>query len=959
MLNAEVFGLKIKNMKKIITAAILSIFSLFFVCGQDINTELNEYYNKGYLKNNVDIMLTNGKKIIQKAPDRYEGYTIMAYAYLMKNDIKNAEKYVKMGTAIGPVEQSNYAINSYISAIRGNMAQAEKLMNFAFQMRFDDNMLADTQRELSLLEQKTGKDFSLLKNKLTNINNATSTAPQLYLEYMGCLNGYFEGKACNMNLVLSKYKKFTPYNFDLELNALYFEALANYRNANWNGARQGFEDFINHKNITNYPGYYAKGLAFERLSWFDDYDANRLVLMTNNGIKETKKMPFGTLLECDLIFRNILGLKNANRNKEALTQSQKLLKQAVNLNYTYKIIEAHNSIGAYYLMNFSQNSTSLANQHLGKAYSMAVSNDYKDLKATVGDNYAVLQWKLKNYSRAKQLSLDTYNYYKNNKLFLKAQNTANNLAFMYYIQNKFTDASQMFQKAVDITEEFLPDMSASLRLATMDKHSSAYSGLIMSLAKSNNPERLFKVQDMNRSRLLGSKLGTSIKKATLQNVQANLKSDEVLLYYSETTPGEMVVTVVTNNSISVKSNHPVTAWLNIKKQFINPNSNQPNTLNGYVTKLNEYVKDGRVYTYKNAADNFKAKDYKKFIELSRYLLKSYKKEEANLQTTFLKHWYNYLIKPIEGNLAGKRKIIVSAEGGLNSIPFEAFLNPQGQYLLENFDVKYIPSATVWLALQNRTYSNSRKPLLAMGGATYAPSKKVTSGRDANAFYQAQNEILTSIRKDKINLSKELDAIGFGGANYLPGSLKEVQNLKSIIPEAKVLVDQQMKESDIKNLNKTGELSNYKYVHIATHGFALSDFPEMSGVMMTQVVGGKDGNEDSFLLAYEIEKLKLKADMAVLSACDTAMGKSYKGEGVNGLNSALLVAGANNTLLSLWPVSDAGTMILMTEVYNNLHTLGMTVDVAVNSAKRKMLKGDAYGAQFSTPVIWAPFVVNGK
>ena len=89
-----------------------------------------------------------------------------------------------------------------------------------------------------------------------------------------------------------------------------------------------------------------------------------------------------------------------------------------------------------------------------------------------------------------------------------------------------------------------------------------------------------------------------------------------------------------------------------------------------------------------------------------------------------------------------------------------------------------------------------------------------------------------------------------------------------------------------------------------------------------------------------------------------MGKIYGGEGINGLNSALLTAGANSTLLSLWPVDDAGTMVMMTELYNRMFNGNMSVEDAVNSIKRDLLNGK-FGERLSLPGIWAPFVHYGQ
>ena len=322
----------------------------------------------------------------------------------------------------------------------------------------------------------------------------------------------------------------------------------------------------------------------------------------------------------------------------------------------------------------------------------------------------------------------------------------------------------------------------------------------------------------------------------------------------------------------------------------------------------------------------------------------------------LKKWYECLISPLSPYLVGIKSITFSVEDQLNYLPFEAFMHPSGKYLLQDYDINYTPSATVWLALQNRISNNSPEAtLLAMGGATYqAPGTKTY---DKTVIKEVNRSVLRKLNSNKRNYSDELKALGFGGANYLPGTLTEVQNLKTIVPTATVLTGNQMKESDIKRINSTGELANYKWVHIATHGFAIEYLPDLSGIMMTQPNTG-DGKEDTYLLTNEIANLKLNADLVVLSACETALGKVYKGEGVTGLNTALLAAGTKHTLLSLWPVSDQGTMILMTHLYQKLYNEKLPVDIAINQVKREMANGN-YGAQYKNPNFWAPFILCGK
>jgi len=149
----------------------------------------------------------------------------------------------------------------------------------------------------------------------------------------------------------------------------------------------------------------------------------------------------------------------------------------------------------------------------------------------------------------------------------------------------------------------------------------------------------------------------------------------------------------------------------------------------------------------------------------------------------------------------------------------------------------------------------------------------------------------------------------------------------------------------------------KYLHFASHGLLDERFPLNSGLALTIPGEMKEGRDNGILQAWEIfEHLRIDADLVVLSACETGLGKEMGGEGLVGLTRAFEYAGARSVLASLWGVADETTAELMKRFYSYVKA-GQTKDAALRRAQLELIRG-AVGHQASHPFYWAAFQLNG-
>lgn len=315
--------------------------------------------------------------------------------------------------------------------------------------------------------------------------------------------------------------------------------------------------------------------------------------------------------------------------------------------------------------------------------------------------------------------------------------------------------------------------------------------------------------------------------------------------------------------------------------------------------------------------------------------------------------YNLLIAPHASALAGTNRLVIAPDGVLGLLPFETLRMPDGAYLVEKYDIQYLHSLSVLKDLENRDYAAERKSMLALGDPVYQ-SLSYQRGQLENE--QQLLELKRQLWQQPEAPMREAYAALYGELQWdpLPGTRAEVEGIKALLTDTELMMGDQADEASLKALSESGQLAQYRVLHFATHGMAVPEIPELSALILSQY--SEERPEDGYLRMPEIASLRLKADFVNLSACETGLGKLYRGEGVVGLSQAFLAAGANRVATSLWPISDAGSAVFMQALYKLANDDNHAR--ALNLVKRAFLKG-RYGKDYRHPYYWSPFVIYGR
>lgn len=336
--------------------------------------------------------------------------------------------------------------------------------------------------------------------------------------------------------------------------------------------------------------------------------------------------------------------------------------------------------------------------------------------------------------------------------------------------------------------------------------------------------------------------------------------------------------------------------------------------------LSYFTGSDAVYIFYLTNQDFKIFDYPKnqqLAQLASGMRNSIKYQVSKGFAQSARKLYQQLIPPIGKEI---QQLVILPDGILGTIPFEALLiegpvPDKFRFLIEDYAISYDYAASLYL--DKRSAGKQQ--------------------RDVTGIFLSAP---VSFEQNELKMPT------------LPGSEKEVQQIRYLFlsgaDQPTVCLKEQASESSI----KSDQLSDYRYLHFATHGIVNESRPELSRIFLTP-----DRGEDGSLYSGEIYNLSINADLVTLSACETGLGKVEKGEGILGLSRSLTYAGAKNLIVSLWQVADESTAQLMIDFYTQHlhHSDNLTFADDLRKAKLNFINGE----KFNDPYYWAPFILIGQ
>ena len=305
------------------------------------------------------------------------------------------------------------------------------------------------------------------------------------------------------------------------------------------------------------------------------------------------------------------------------------------------------------------------------------------------------------------------------------------------------------------------------------------------------------------------------------------------------------------------------------------------------------------------------------------------------------HLFGLILAPLWERVSDKRTLVFVPDSVLHYIPFAALCRPgngaAGRFLIQDYDVAVAPSLRTLIAVEPRT-APTRQLLLVADPVYSADDARIEDGQRKVVARSRESSTPTLFRgaRDGQVLPR------------LPGTAREASLVAALVRASDV--DRLEGFAATRDRFLGGNLERYRIIHVASHALTDAEAPQLSALVLSTV--DRSGRPiEGHVLATDFVGVRLNADLVVLSACDTALGKNVAGEGLVGLQYVVLARGARAAISSLWEVVDQASASLMGSFYQLLLSEHQPTAAALSGAMRRMVAGP-----FHDPAYWAAFAL---
>jgi CHAT domain-containing protein/tetratricopeptide (TPR) repeat protein len=890
-------------------------------------------------------------------PHTYEAYSIIAYNQICLGNLPNAALYLAAGLQVEPTEYSLYVSSGYYQALIGDTESAKNYFRESIKFYpegLDINVVLDEMRSVGV-KRNQAVLFNGLADWYKQTLQATKQRYPKMSEFEIALGTELRNPIKAKQLTQQYAAKFNELGWqDVAMEIYSYSSLTLEQQGYYSDAvemaQAGYQLFVknNYRNNTFIASFMLNQLMAAYVALGND---ERAIQHLDEMVNLSPKI---AIHYYDVL--SIIAGSNAYYRLQKPNENLKWAIDAYNLSlkggFSRGRALAAETVSVAYANRRLQGDGPKAVQYAEESLRIALEANLESIMSGIIGNLALRYMSVptrESQEKAIYTMGQLAGLQEMKKMYADASATWNNIGAIFYFTKSYEEAANNFEKSVSFAQAEIDQLNMSTRdkLTFYQSQISGFDFLTACYANLNKPEDAFRSMEGSRSRVLNERMAKekNVSKPTIHELQDMLQPDEACIMYDLFSGHEVSILVVTKKGSQVIFHKDDSFIGDIKEKYLDK-LNKEHSERGGIENTKAVDREARVTSA----------DFEKVTQLTRKFFEKPGMAD-DILNEYLRGYYRFLILPIANRLTGIRKLIISPDDVLNFIPFEALQMQDGKYLVEKFEVKYMHSTSVLKQIQDRKYAANRKPLLAMGGAKFETMMvdvpELKTQRDLNTM---QLEVEENIRSSKSQRRAYAALFGVGPMNDLPGTIEEVNSISKTVPNAETYLGADMSENRIKAMAKSGALGQYKVLHLATHGFVVNDIPDLSGVAMSISPTEQDG-EDGFLNVNEIGELNLHSDLTVLSACQTALGKIYSGEGVTGLTQSLLIAGSNAALVSLWPVDDKATMLFMSGLYKE-SLKGKPYAQISNELKRKFIKGE-FGDEFKHPNFWAPFVYYGN